>query len=65
MQPLLLKTDDIKTGFWRISLDKTQRQAPQWTARNISIKDGSNVKGVARNKHSFDVTLKIDLKVFL
>jgi len=62
---LLSKIDEINIGFWRISLDKIQRQAPQWIARNISINDGSNVNGVERNRQSLDVTSKIDLQIFI
>ena len=65
VQWLLSKIEEICIGFWRISLEKIHRQAPEWIARKISTKDGSNVNGVERNKQSFASTAKTDLNKFL
>jgi hypothetical protein len=61
VQELWSKIDEINIGFWRISFEKIHKQEPQWIARNISINDGSNVKGVERNTQSLDVISNIDL----
>jgi hypothetical protein len=61
VQWLLSNIDEINMEFWRISFENIHKQAPQWILRNISINDGSNVKGVERNRQSFIVTSKINL----
>ena len=62
VQWLLSNIDEMTIGLERMDGENIQRHAPQWMARNRSTNDGSNVKGVERNKQSFDWTSNIDLE---